>query len=141
VQAHLPLAHACELPQSTQAVPPVPHAVAEVPLTHLPPASQQPLEQVVAPQVWGTGSHLPLLHASVAAQALQAAPPAPQAAFDWPATQAPLPSQQPLGQVEGPQATVVQAWSTQSSPFWQALHSTPPLPHTAGLFPGRQTPV
>ena len=86
-QPHFPVAEqvSAPRPQSTQAAPPAPHALA-LPTWHLPAESMQP-EQ--AP-------HWPLLQLEEAEQIWQAAPPVPQFEGLSPGRQLPLASQQPV---------------------------------------------
>lgn len=138
VQVHVPLTQAWLPPHTEQAAPPPPQAAAVLPGTHCPLLSQQPVGQVVAPQVMVDLLQLLLVHASSLPQLSQIWPPLPQAASLLPGWQLPFLSQHPLGQVAALQATALHALLTHFSPFLHAWQAAPPLPHTPGLSPGMQ---
>ena len=96
--------HCCDARQATHCAPPLPHCAASVPLTHWPvDGSQQPLGQLDALHV-GAGVHVCVdaLHCSPnAVQSTHMYPPLPQAAAPSPGRQAPVVSQQPVGQFDG----------------------------------------
>ena len=117
-------------------MPPEPHAVAAVPVTHT-PAWQQPVGQVVASHVavW----HWPASQAPLP-QLTQLAPPTPHALALMPLRHWPFASQQPSGQValEHPPT---HAWLLQLLPAAvQASHWLPPVPQALLLRPVTHTP-
>ena len=133
VQVQTPLAQSCPLAQYRQALPALPHAVRLVLVTHLPPASQQPL-QLAALQFVESGVQPPSLQDSVPLQIRQATPPLPQPISDDPGTQLPLASQQPV-QLAEPQGMGAQVClvASQRLPLLQSLHSAPPVPQRVSV--------
>ena len=72
------------------------------------------------------------MHSLPAVHDAQAAPPAPHAPLAVPGWHAPLPSQQPLGQVD---ALHWHAPLTHSVPVPHATQTAPPAPHCALVVP------
>jgi hypothetical protein len=123
--------------QGAQAPAATPHALVVGGLKHTAPW-QQPAGQELMLQTLVT--HAWLVHDSVVLQTLQRAPPEPQAAIAVPGWQAPLTSQQPMGQVAALQLPARHAWPVHTCPGWQATHEAPPVPHAVTRLPGWQTP-
>ena len=126
--------HSVLAPHATQDSPSVPHAELAVPDWQAPVASQQPFGQLAPLQATQTCS---ASQSSVeAVQLTQAAPPVPQIALVVPCWQLPLPSQQPSEQLF---ASHVQAPAAHSCPARHETQAAPFAPHSACVFPARQT--
>jgi len=138
---HLPLKQASLAGQDVQAAPPAPQSFTLPPVRHVPPASQQPVGHVEALHV--ETLQAPPVQLSPAGHAAQVFPPVPQSERLVPAWQAPLPSQQPLGQVAELHVIVVpvQTPPPHVSPGGQTRQPLPPLPQSAVLVPAWQFPL
>jgi hypothetical protein len=105
---HVPLLeHSWPLTHATHAVPGAPQAFV-VDVSHAPVAEQQPMQVPSQEQAW-------LSQACSAAQVAHCAPPLPHSATVVPRAHTPLESQQPSGQVAGPQPAASGAPSVASS--------------------------
>jgi hypothetical protein len=110
VQVHFCEEQAWLVPQLLHAPPPVPQRVLLVPGWHLPVLSQQPVAQLVGPQLVGTASQVfEALQNCCAVHCTQALPPVPQELCPLPGWQAPAASQQPVTQVVASHWTATQA--------------------------------
>jgi hypothetical protein len=120
--------------QLVHAAPPLPHAVFEVPATHVVP-EQHPLGHVDALQ-GGGAAHAWFVHTSLeAVQFWHAVPPDPQAVGCVPMTQT-LPEQQPDAHVDGLQAGTTHTPALQLAPGGQIWHVAPAAPHCVVVLPG-----
>lgn len=105
---HLPpLEHSWPLTHATHTAPATPQAFV-VDVSHAPVAEQQPVQVPSQEQAW-------LSQAVWGAQVLHCAPPLPHSAAEVPRAHTPLESQQPSGQVAGPQPAAPGAPSVASS--------------------------
>ncbi len=120
----------------TQALPPVPHAVALVPDSHFPKASQHPVGQLDALHV--VPSQPPPVHVSPDGQTAQARPSVPHAEVLLPERQIPAASQQPAGHVFALHGGDSQVWLAPSQ-TWplaaQSSHDSPPVPQARSSCP------
>jgi hypothetical protein len=99
---HVPLLeHSWPFTQATHAAPGAPQAFV-VDVTHAPLAEQQPVQVPSQEHAW-------LSQACWAAQVAHCAPPLPHSAAEVPRAHTPLESQQPPGQVAGPQPAASRA--------------------------------
>jgi hypothetical protein len=123
---------------AVQVAPPVPHAAFVLPGWQTPVMSQQPVGHVMALQV--DPLQAPPTQVSVDGQVAHVAPPVPQNAVVVPASQIPVLSQQPVGQLAALQGGGLQVPALHVSPVGHAVHVAPPVPHALELDPVSQKP-
>jgi hypothetical protein len=125
--------------QARHALPPLPHAVVLVPVSHVPEASQHPVGQVVSSH--GAVLQVPAVQASPDAHVTHAAPPVPHSLVVEPDSQKPSVSQQPFAQVVASHAGPVQAPPVQVSRDGHGTHAAPPVPQAVSPVPGSHLPA
>jgi hypothetical protein len=124
--------------QFVHAAPPLPHAVFEVPATHVVP-EQHPFGHVDALH-GGGAAHAWFVHTSFeVAQFWHALPPDPHAVLEVPMTQT-LPEQQPDAHVDGLHSTALMQRPPEHMPLPQFWQAAPICPHAAWVVPAMQTP-